>query len=248
MLKIKAKYYNLNRDCWDEIEVPINTKLEYDYSHCSWFAIDGEFTGIYPQRDKDIIWTIASESINGELRVEMLYTYNNNPDITKLIELLQSDKEKIFWYGLLDIAYLIKRTGVKITQPIYDVKLASKLIRTYSPDHNVDILLANLFNLNNNEVTNKKDLKNFRELGMPIEKWSSTLHQYNVNDVIYLKPIADKLKEMAKFMNREDVVNSANKALPELANLQYHGFYRDIFHPMYNDTDMGSATLISSRK
>lgn len=247
MFKVYTKYYNLDLSKWQEIEVPIGLELQYDYSSCSWFAIDGEFTGIYPQRDKDIIWTIASESATGEFRVEMLYTYEDNADLTKLIELIESDKEKIFWYGILDLAFLIKRTQIKIKQPIFDVKLASKIIRTYSPDHNIDILLTNLFNVPT-EVVNKKELKYFREVGLPIHKWSSNLHQYNVNDVIYLKPLADKLKEMALFLKKEDVLNSLHIALPEIANLQYHGFYRDVFHPLYNDTDMGSAPLLYTKK
>lgn len=242
----QAKYYDLKTLKWSEIEIPISKELQYDYSHCEWVSIDGEFTGIYPQRDNDVLWTIASESKNGQLRVEMLYTYQNDADLSKLIYILDSPIEKLFWYGVLDIAFLIKRTGIKLKQPIFDVKISSKLIRTYTVDHDIDILLKNLYDAPS-DITDKKNYKTFKEFGVPIEKWPNSLHQYNLNDVAYLKPIADKLKEMAAFMGKNSILESMHKALPEISYLQLNGFYRDIFHPFYNDTDMHSAPLIYTK-
>ncbi len=247
MLKTKAKYYSLQDKKWQEIEVVIDKKLNFDYSHCSWFAIDGEFTGIYAQRDKDVLWTIASEDNQGNLRVEMLYTYQNDADLSVLKDLLLSDKEKLFWYGVLDLAFLMNRTGVRVSQPIFDVKIASRIVRTYTPEHNIDVLLTSLFSAPS-DVTNKKELKLSKEFGIPPQEWSETLHQYNVNDVAYLRPISIKLKEMARYMNREEILNSMHRALPEIAYLNSQGFYRDVFNPFYNDTDMQSGILIPSKR
>lgn len=246
MFTRKAKYYDLKNKAWKEIEVKIDKKLSFDYSHCNWFSIDGEFTGIYAQRDRDVLWTIASENKEGHLRVEMLYTYENDADLTILKDLLESDKEKIVWYGLLDFAFLMKRTGAKIKQPVFDVKLASKVLRTYTQEHNLDTLLMGLFGTPN-EVTKKKDLGIFKEFGIRPEEWSEELHQYNVNDVIYLKDIAEKLKDMARYLDRVDVVNSVNQALPYISYLQTQGYYRDVFHPFYNDADMQSGIIISKK-
>lgn len=246
MFTTKAKYYDLKNKSWKELEVIIDKKLNYDYSHCTWFAIDGEFTGVYPQRDKDVLWTIASDDANGNLRVEMIYTYNDDADLTVLKELLQSDKEKILWYGVLDLAFLMNRTGIKVAQPVFDVKISSRLIRTYTPEHNVDVLLMSLFDAPQ-EVTNKREMKLFKEFGTPPETWSNGLHQYNVNDVAYLKPISEELKKMAKYMDREEIIHSMHRALPEVSYLSSQGFYRDVFHPFYNDTDMNSATLLSTK-
>jgi len=246
MLSTKAKYYDLKNKSWKEIEVKIDKKLNFDYSHCNWFAIDGEFTGIYAQRDQDVLWTIASEDTEGNLRVEMLYTYENDADLSVLKELLESDKEKILWYGLLDLAFLMKRTGAKIKQPVFDVKLASRVVRTYTPEHNVDILLMSLFGTPN-EVTKKKELGLLKEFGIKPEEWSEELHQYNVNDVAYLKEIAEKLKVMAEYLDRVEVVSNVNLALPHLSYLHTQGYYRDVFHPFYSDTDMQSGTILPKR-
>ena len=246
-IEIDIRYFDLKTFAWKETKAVIGYELQYDYSHCTWVSIDGEFTGVYPQRDKDILWTIASQGEDGNLRIEMLYTFDDKADVSKLSELMASNKEKIFWYGVLDLAFLMKRTSLKVAQPVFDAKIASKLIRTYTPEHSVDSLLTNLFDAPS-EVTNKKELKLFRELGRPIKQWPKALHQYNANDVMYLKPIADKLKEMSVFMNRKEIIDSMHIALPEIAFLQLNGFYRDVFHPFYNDTDMNSAPILYGKR
>ncbi len=141
----------------------------------------------------------------------------------------------------------MNRTGVRVNQPVFDVKIASRIVRTYTPEHNMDVLLTSLFSAPS-DVTNKKELKLSKEFGIPPQEWSETLHQYNVNDVAYLRPISVKLKEMARYMNREEILNSMHRALPEIAYLNSQGFYRDVFNPFYNDTDMQSGILIPSKR
>jgi ribonuclease D len=224
MQKHTSRFFNPTHQQWEDIEVLIDTKLNYDYSHCTWFAIDGEFTGLFTQRDNSVIWTIASEDTSGKMRVEMLYTYTGEADLTKLKELLQSDKEKLLWFGKLDIAYLYKLTGVKIAQPIYDVKLASVLSRTYTQDHHLNLLFK--IYINDKEEIFKKNEFMYRDWVTEPSTWPSDIHQYNVNDVVYLKHFAQE---------RDEVINSANIALPELGVIYAHGFYRDVFMPGYDD-------------
>ena len=246
MVETKCKYFHPTKKVWQEIEVKIDKKLNFDYSKCTWFAIDGEFTGLYPQRDKSVMWTLASEDEEGNLRVEMLYTFDGDADLKTLTELITSDKEKIVWVGLADLAFLYKDTGVMMTQPIYDIRYASTISRTYTPEHSLDLLVLSLLKFNE-DVTNKKVMGQSKEFALPPESWSETLHQYNVNDVIYLKALSDKLKELTVRMEREDLVKAANEVLPNLALLNAKGFYRNIFNFGYKDTDMGSGVVIPSR-
>ncbi|MFW5719685.1 MAG: hypothetical protein ACOCXT_01505 [Candidatus Dojkabacteria bacterium] len=236
MFTSQGRYYDHQKDKWEEISFVIDRTLHFDYSHCRWCAIDGEFTGLYTGRDRSVLWTIASEDTEGKLRVEMLYTFDEQADVSRLRELILSDKEKLLWYGKLDIAFLYQLTGVKPAQPVYDVKLASLITRTYTQDHHMDIIYK-LFVKKDVDIINKKEFHK-REWMTPFEDWDPELHQYNINDVIYLKPLADTLKEVTRFSGREEEVNAANSALPELGLLYAKGYYKDIFVHGYRDNDM----------
>jgi ribonuclease D len=238
----KAKYYDIKNRIWRETEVSIDKKLNFDYSACTWFSIDGEFTGLYPQRDRDVLWTVASEDGEGNLRVEMIYTFEDDADLTTLKELLQSNKEKYLFYGQLDLAFLYKRTGLVIAQPLFDVKVVSKVVRTYTNDHSVDLMVKSFAGIDE-DIFPKRDMAKSKEFANHPTTWSKELHQYNVNDVVYLKFIAENLKEMAKRLNREAVVDAINLTLPNLGVLSASGYYRNVFDHMYNDTDMTGAII-----
>jgi ribonuclease D len=243
-LNIKAKYFDIKINSWREIEVKIDKKLNFDYSQCNWFAIDGEFTGLYPVRDRDVLWTIASEDTNGELRAEMIYTFDGDADLELFREIISSDKEKYFYFGQMDMAFLYKLLGVKVAQPVFDVKVVSKAIRSYTGEHYVDGLMKSLYGVTE-ELTQKKELGKSKEFGIHPSEWPIELHQYNINDVAYLRPLVLKLRKMAQRLDRVEVMNSINAALPELALIYASGYYRNIFDHGYNDTDIASGTIIS---
>lgn len=246
MITTKCKYFHPKKKIWQEIEVKIDKKLNYDYSKCSWFAIDGEFTGLYPQRDKSVMWTLASEDENGGLRVEMLYTFDGDADFSVLKELIGSEKEKILWVGLADLAFLYKDTGIMMSQPLYDIRYASTITRTYTGEQSLDLLIMSLLKFPE-DVTQKRLMGQSKEFALPPESWSETLHQYNVNDVIYLKALADEMKKLDARMGREELVQAANEVLPKSALLYANGFYRSIFTYGYKDVDMASGTIIPQR-
>lgn len=244
--KVSAKYFNVHEKKWDQLEIIIDKKLNYDYSHCSWVAIDGEFLGLYPGRDKSVLWTIASEDRDHKMRVEMLYTADGDADFTLLSELLCDTKiEKIFWVGLVDIAYLIKDTGV-VPQNIFDVRYASLIARTYTSDQSLDVMVSN-FVQSGEQIFDKKQSGQSKEFGTPIEEWNDSLHQYNVNDVVYLKFLSDKIREIAKREGRTELLQNAFDALVNISQLYLAGFYRNIFVFGYKDTDMSGGTVIPTR-
>ena len=236
MHKSNCQFFDPLTQKWKKLEVLIDKKLNYDYSKCKWIAIDGEFTGLYPQRDDSTVWTICSEDEQTGLRVEMLYTYNNDADISGLKSLISSDIEKYFYYGRLDLAYLYKMTGIVVSSPIFDVKLSSVVIRTHTTEHGLKSLIKTYVN-QTEDIIDKSVLTNI-DWVTDYKHWNPLAFQYNVNDVIYLKYLADKLKELAKKSKKVDVVNSVNIALPHLATIYANGFYRNIFKHSYNDTDM----------
>lgn len=242
-ISIQSKYFDLKSKSWKEIKHKIDKKLNFDYSHCTWFAIDGEFMGLYPGRDKSVLWTIASEDTLGNLRIEMIYTFEDDCELDKLKELLLSDKEILLWTGMIDLAHLYKLTGVLPKGPIFDIQLASRIIRTYTNDLSMDQMIKNFSGITE-DLTQKNLLRKGKEFAEHPSVWPPELHQYNVNDVIYLKYLKDKLAELGKRVGRYHLIEAANIALPSKAMLHAEGFYRDIFSFTYNDTDMTSGTVI----
>lgn len=245
MFIFTGKYYHPSRKEWTEINVGIDKKLNYDYSHCKWFAIDGEFTGIYPHRDRSVIWSICSEDTDGNLRIEMLYVYDDDADLTKLKELISSDKEKLLWYGKLDIAFLIQLTGIKMAQPIYDIKLASILTRTYTQENHLSSLCSLYIDPKIEIIPNKNDPKvNARRDWMTdFTTWPIELHQYNVDDVIYLNHFAKHMKPATQKAKREELIATIMRALPELAEIYAMGFYRDVFAHNYDSRESPNIVL-----
>jgi ribonuclease D len=141
---------------------------------------------------------------------------------------------------------LYKLTGSLIKQPIFDVQLASRIVRTYTGDYGMEQMIKNLFGVNE-DILQKSLLKKGKEFAEDPTKWSPELHQYNVNDVAYLKILADKLKELAKRVGRDHLLDAANSVMPAKGLLHAEGFYRDIFSFTYNDTDMTSGIVIPRR-
>lgn len=240
MHKVTSKYFDPRSNSWQEIEVLIDKKLNYDYSKCKWFAIDGEFTGLYPGRDKSTVWTLCSEDENGKMRIEMLYTYHDDADISVLSELLTSDKEKLFWYARADLAFLYQLTGKRVAQPMFDVKIAAILARTHT-QITIDSMVANYIS-STEKIIDKTALMS-ADWVTDYQTWSPEVIQYNVNDVVYLRFLADKIKEIAKLANREDVIDAANRALPDLGIIYAKGFYKDVFTPGYKDNEMVPSYL-----
>ncbi|MEI7604054.1 MAG: hypothetical protein WCJ19_03475 [bacterium] len=236
MYKTKSKYFNPVKKVWEEIEVIIDKKLNFDYSKCKWIALDGEFTGLYPGRDRSALWTICSENENGSMRVEMLYTYDLDADLSIFTDLITSDIEKLFYYGRVDIAYLYQLTGKKIAQPIFDVKLSSVVSRTHTVEHSLKTLVQNYISSTEN-IIDKTVLFN-ADWVEDYTKWSDSVIQYNVNDVVYLKFLSDKIKELTHLSGRDVSVDAVNNALPELGVLYSQGFYHNVFKHDYKDTDM----------
>ncbi len=246
MTTVKAKYYDIPNKQWKTIEATIDKKLHFDYAHCTWFAIDGEFMGLYPQRDKTVIWTIVSEDEQGDLRCEMLYTYQGDADLTTLRQLLESDKEMLLYYGLSDLAFLYTLTGVKRMDHIYDIRIASTVARTYTSEHSIDSLVK-MFSGSDDDIIKKKELGSLREWVFDPAEWDPKIHQYNINDVIYLKFLSEKMKEIARLGGREEEAQAAIGALPHLAILHAKGFYRNIFNFGYDDRQITSGTVLPYR-
>ncbi len=206
-------------------EVSISNKLQYDYSKSKWISVDAEFLGLNMCRDALCTIQIASSDLNDDLkqRVEIIYVYNQKID-PKLKKLLESNILKIFHVFSLDIPMLNKYLDIEIKGPVFDTKVAAKIVWTNCQLTNKTSLIKNFAD---------PDFMNLEESGakweLEPEHWSNKMIEYASLDVLYLNSIRLKLEEMAKRRNRVEVLHKALEALPILGAVYEQGYDLSVY-------------------
>ena len=208
-----------------EQEVLLSNSLQYDYSNTDWIAVDAEFLGLNLYRDAlcSIQISSADPDKKERQRVEIVHVYNQNPD-KKLGALFNSDKLKIFHVFSSDLAMLSKYFGKSVVGPFFDTKIATKIAWTNSNKFSKTELIKTFID----PKYDSQEYSNARwELN--VSKWNPKMVKYASMDVLYLHPIMNKLKDMAKERNRLELVQTAMEAIPLLSKLYSNGFDVDVF-------------------
>ena len=176
-------------------------------------AIDTEATGLkIPERDKLSLIQICGQNSDVYIiqpdkksyQAPNLISVLENKDIIKIGHFLRFDKSAI--------EYFLK---CKI-QNIFDTKIASKCVRTYTDQHgfcnkNLDKRQGSSdWNRNINDMTDKQ-------------------LEYAANDVIYLHKIKSELEKMLKRENRFELYKKCINFLDTRIELDQSGFKFDIF-------------------
>lgn len=207
-------------------EVIVSDKLHYNYTDTPWVSIDAEFLGLNLNRDALCSVQIASPDPDHKerQRVEILYTYNQLPD-GNLIKLLRSNTEKIFHVFSSDMPMLMKYTGQNINSPIFDTKVASKIVWTNSRSNSKTNLVISLV-----DPRYKKLEEGDSRWELEPENWSDKMIEYAAKDVLYLHPVKLKLEKIAQDRQRLEILNESMKTLPTLAKLILQGYDLDVYH------------------
>ena len=183
-------------------------------------AIDTEATGLkIPERDKLSLIQICNEI--GEVFIIQpdrksylapnLVSVFENEKILKIGHFLRFDKNAI--------EYFLK---CKIKN-IFDTKIASKCVRTYTDQHGLKNLVFEFCNKNLDKRQGSSDWnKNINEL-------SDKQLEYASNDVIFLHKIKSELDKMLKREKRMDLYKSCIEFLDTRIKLDQSGFKFDIF-------------------
>ena len=106
-------------------------------------AIDAEMMGLRPVRDRLCLVQLSAGDGNAHI-VQFKNGDYAAPNLKKL--LLDRNVTKIFHFARADIASIWMYLNV-LTGPIYCTKIASKLVRTYTPHHGLKALCAHLLNV-----------------------------------------------------------------------------------------------------
>ena len=193
---------------------------EVAHSFKSSIAIDTEATGLQiPERDKLSLIQICDEKGNvfivqpnkNNFKAPNLVSILENPKILKIGHFLRFDKNAL--------EYFLK---CKIKN-IFDTKIASKIVRTYTDSHGLKNLVQEFCGKSIDKRQGSSDWNK------AINELSNKQLEYAANDVIYLHKIKNELEKMLIREKRMDIFKKCLDFLDSRVELDQNGFKFDIF-------------------
>ena len=183
-------------------------------------AIDTEATGLQiPERDKLSLIQICDEKDNVYIIQPNKKTYK----APNLVSVLENDK-------ILKIGHFLRfdKNGLEFflkckMKNIFDTKIASKIVRTYTDAHGLKNLAQEFCNKNLDKRQGSSDWNK------DINDLSDKQLEYAANDVIYLHKIKSELEKMLKRENRMELFKDCIRFLDTRVELDQNGFKFDIF-------------------
>ena len=183
-------------------------------------AIDTEATGLkIPERDKLSLIQICDAK--GEVYV--IQPDRKTYKAPNLVSILENDKIlKIGHFLRFDKSALEFFLKCKIKN-IFDTKIASKVVRTYTDQHGLKNLVFEFCNKNLDKRASSSDWNK------DINEFSTKQLEYAANDVIFLHKIKAELEKMLIRENRMQLFNNCLEFLNTRVELDQNGFKFDIF-------------------
>jgi len=183
-------------------------------------AIDTEATGLkIPERDKLSLIQICGE--DGD--VYIIQPDRNNYKAPNLVSLLENEKIlKIGHFLRFDknaLEYFLKCK----MKNIFDTKIASKVVRTYTDQHGLKNLVFEFCNKNLDKRQGSSDWNK------DLDELTDKQLEYAAGDVIYLHKIKAQLEKMLVREKRIDLFKRCISFLDTRIELDQNGFKFDIF-------------------
>ena len=183
-------------------------------------AIDTEATGLkIPERDKLSLIQICGE--DGD--VYIIQPDRKDYKAPNLVSLLENEKIlKIGHFLRFDknaLEYFLKCR----LKNIFDTKIASKIVRTYTDQHGLKNLVFEFCNKSLDKRQGSSDWNKY------IEELSDKQLEYAAGDVIYLNKIKTQLEKMLVREKRMDLFKRCISFLDTRIELDQNGFKFDIF-------------------
>ena len=183
-------------------------------------AIDTEATGLQiPERDKLSLIQICDENEN----VYIIQPNKKSYDAPNLVSVLSNDKIlKIGHFLRFDKSSLEFFLKCQVNN-IFDTKIASKIVRTYTDSHGLKNLVQEFCNKNLDKRQGSSDWNK------DINDLSDKQLEYAANDVIYLHKIKQELEKMLIREKRFELFTKCMNFLSTRIELDQNGFKFDIF-------------------
>ena len=172
-----------------------------------------------PERDKLSLIQICDENQNVYIIQPNKKTYK----APNLVSVLEDEKIlKIGHFFRFDKSALEFFLKCKL-QNIFDTKIASKIVRTYTDAHGLKNLVQEFCNKN---LDKRQGSSNWNK---DIDDLSDKQLEYAANDVIYLHKIKSELEKMLIREKRMELFKSCVSFLGTRIELDQNGFKFDIF-------------------
>ena len=183
-------------------------------------AIDTEATGLQiPERDKLSLIQICDEDSN----VFIIQPNKNNFKAPNLVSVLENEKIlKIGHFLRFDKNALEFFLKCKMKN-IFDTKIASKIVRTYTDSHGLKTLVQEFCNKSLDKRQGSSDWNK------DIDELSDKQLDYAASDVVYLHKIKTELEIMLVREKRMDLFKKCLVFLDTRVELDQNGFKFDIF-------------------
>lgn len=184
-----------------------------DYLNADRLAVDTETMGLKPHRDRLCLVQIC----NPEGQVTVVRIAQGQMDAPNLKQLMESENVlKVFHFARFDIATLLHHLDIE-TMPIFCTKIASKLIRTYSPRHGLKELVRELVGEELDKSAQSSDWGNAENL-------TTEQLNYASNDVRYLLAAQATLVQMLEREDRLELAMACFQCLPTIVTLDLMHF------------------------
>ncbi len=185
-------------------------------------AIDTETMGLNINRDR--LCLIQLSSGDGvahlvQISKKSLEKEENFPNLKKIFK--NPNSTKLFHFARFDMA-VIEKNICELNGPIYCTKIASKLSRTFGAKHGLADLCKDLLNLELDKQNQTSD--------WGLETLSEAQLKYAASDVLYLHQIKNKLDQLLKRENKDEIAKKCFEFLKTRSELDLIGFENlDIF-------------------
>ncbi|KST62938.1 ribonuclease H-like domain-containing protein [Mastigocoleus testarum] len=188
-----------------------------NYLQSEALAVDTETMGLLPHRDRLCLVQLCNEQ--GKVSVVRIAKGQTTaPNLKKLLE--ATNIVKIFHFARFDLATLRHYLNIQV-QPVFCTKIASKLVRTYTPRHGLKELVMELEQVELDKSSQSSDWGNADNL-------SEAQLSYAANDVRYLVSLRQKLITRLQREERLELAQKCFECLPTIVTLDLLQF-KDLF-------------------
>lgn len=188
-----------------------------NYLQSKSLAVDTETMGLLPHRDRLCLVQLCDEQ--GKVSaVRVAKGQTTAPNLKKLLE--ATNIVKIFHFARFDLATLRHYLDIHV-QPVFCTKIASKLVRTYTPRHGLKELVMELEQVELDKSSQSSDWGNADNL-------SEAQLSYAANDVRYLVSLRQKLITRLQREERLELAQQCFECLPTIVTLDLL-LFKDLF-------------------
>lgn len=198
--------------------------LPADVSFGNVLAIDSEFMGLNVWRDRLCLLQIYDGAADSKVHMVQFEkgTYNA-PNIKKL--LTDPRREKLFYFARGDMRWIGYYLGF-VLENAYCLKIASRIARTYTQDHDLEDVARHLLGI---KISKEQQRTNWGNPQLTHEQLDYACH-----DVLYLHALREKLEALMEHEGRSAIAHDLFQCLPAVVRADLAGWSNeDIFgyHP-----------------